>query len=661
MITSTSIRALLVFFLAQTLISESIAQVNPSVAVKPDLMLQIDLNRASLVDTIIDRWKIELTPAQTLMLRNRLSLLRADLLFSANVSSTLDGVLEAVTTQASPSRAVREIGSLSEKSKAAGEPARDLVYTPVAPCRILDTRRALAAGLPSPLSGGTLYPFKFTTTTSFLDFGGSASNCNIPPASDVKAVVLGVSLLQEQGLPNFSAYAGISDVNDLSAVLQNAILNFNIGDAAGSTAILRAGSSGEFLYLAMPTSVKANYTVEITGYFTSPMRTGDGLRVTNTNSISPNVVNGAAVNFVRDGVRGATIAGGGVADQGDPDYGGDAPNRVTDHYGFIGGGFSNRVGNDNALPGDAAFATIVGGRTNTAGGQFSFIGGGVDNSATGYVSTIAGGERNQARDSYSFVGGGEFNLASGLRSIVGGGTINVATGSASGVLGGEGNTAAGPYSTVVGGTGNNASGQSSMVLGGEDNTAAGPTSLAAGVKANAPLAGCFVWGDSLKSVVDCNGPDQFVARARGGFRFYTGGTTGAYTGATLPAGEGAWTTLSDIGAKTDIASASPKKVLESLLKLPILTWRYKSQPGPVRHMGPSAQAFMQAFGLGASPLGISTVDADGVALAAIQGLNEKLVTSLRLKDKALASQSSRIEKLEKALAEMQLRMSKNKR
>lgn len=37
-----------------------------------------------------------------------------------------------------------------------------------------------------------------------------------------------------------------------------------------------------------------------------------------------------------------------------------------------------------------------------------------------------------------------------------------------------------------------------------------------------------------------------------------------------------------------------------------------------------AQDFMAAFGLGGSDEGIGTVDADGVALAAIQGLNTKL-------------------------------------
>ena len=44
----------------------------------------------------------------------------------------------------------------------------------------------------------------------------------------------------------------------------------------------------------------------------------------------------------------------------------------------------------------------------------------------------------------------------------------------------------------------------------------------------------------------------------------------------------------------------------------------------VRHLGPTAQDFHAAFGLGHSDRHISTVDADGVALSAIQGLHELL-------------------------------------
>ena len=53
-------------------------------------------------------------------------------------------------------------------------------------------------------------------------------------------------------------------------------------------------------------------------------------------------------------------------------------------------------------------------------------------------------------------------------------------------------------------------------------------------------------------------------------------------------------------------------------------WNYKTDKH-VEHVGPMAQDFHAAFGLnGADDKHISVVDEGGVALAAIQGLNQKL-------------------------------------
>jgi len=59
-----------------------------------------------------------------------------------------------------------------------------------------------------------------------------------------------------------------------------------------------------------------------------------------------------------------------------------------------------------------------------------------------------------------------------------------------------------------------------------------------------------------------------------------------------------------------------------------------------------AQDFKAAFGLGESDTGITTVDADGVALAAIQGLNQKLTSELKQKDTEITELKTRLQKLE---------------
>jgi hypothetical protein len=82
---------------------------------------------------------------------------------------------------------------------------------------------------------------------------------------------------------------------------------------------------------------------------------------------------------------------------------------------------------------------------------------------------------------------------------------------------------------------------------------------------------------------------------------------------------------SDRNAKKNFSSIDPQNVLEKVAAMPITRWNYKTDSSKVTHVGPMAQDFHAAFGLnGGDDKHISVVDAQGVALAAIQGLNQKL-------------------------------------
>ena len=63
-------------------------------------------------------------------------------------------------------------------------------------------------------------------------------------------------------------------------------------------------------------------------------------------------------------------------------------------------------------------------------------------------------------------------------------------------------------------------------------------------------------------------------------------------------------------------------MLERVATLPLSTWRYTSDPGEVRHLGPMAQDFRFAFGLGDTDKGYHSIDAHGVSLASIKALFE---------------------------------------
>ena len=50
--------------------------------------------------------------------------------------------------------------------------------------------------------------------------------------------------------------------------------------------------------------------------------------------------------------------------------------------------------------------------------------------------------------------------------------------------------------------------------------------------------------------------------------------------------------------------------------LPVQTWRYKGEDSTMLHMGPYAEDFRAAFGLGTDSLTIGHIDLGGVLLAA---------------------------------------------
>ncbi|MDY7094870.1 MAG: tail fiber domain-containing protein [Acidobacteriota bacterium] len=99
---------------------------------------------------------------------------------------------------------------------------------------------------------------------------------------------------------------------------------------------------------------------------------------------------------------------------------------------------------------------------------------------------------------------------------------------------------------------------------------------------------------------------------------------------------------SDRAAKQDFQPVDSTTILEKIGALPVSSWSYKRDQGAVRHIGPVAQDFHAAFGLGSSDKHISSVDADGVALAAIQALYQRLME----KEQVIEDLQHRLEALE---------------
>lgn len=191
---------------------------------------------------------------------------------------------------------------------------------------------------------------------------------------------------------------------------------------------------------------------------------------------------------------------------------------------------------------------------------------------------------------------------------------------------------------------NSALGDYSMIPGGRGNKASGAYSFAAGRRAKALGSGSFVWGDATDADITA-GSNEFVVRASGGYTLYSNSTFSS--GVSLSAGSGTWSSISDSTLKRNINVVDGKEILDKVAQLPIKRWSYKSQDPSIEHIGPMAQDFYALFHLGENNKTISTIDPAGVALAAIQELNKKVIELEQLR--------ARVEKLESLLETLSLK------
>jgi hypothetical protein len=288
------------------------------------------------------------------------------------------------------------------------------------------------------------------------------------------------------------------------------------------------------------------------------------------------------------------------------------------------------------IPGYSAFR--AGTATDT---QWNAANIGLYSTALGYDTTASG---------YSSTALGVGTIASGIVSTALGyhttasGIISTALGHSTTASGytstamGVRTTASGDYSTAMGrsskanGSDSTAAGYSTTANGdsattfGASTTASGYASTAMGDNTSAPsyaetAFGCFSTTYTPDSLGSWSAGDRLLVVGNG-----TGDTARSDAfiifkngNATL---KGTLTQLSDRNAKTDIVAVDTAAVLAGVASLPIATWKYKTDTAT--HLGPMAQDFSEAFELGDTNTGIATVDADGVALAAIQELKKQL-------------------------------------
>ena len=383
------------------------------------------------------------------------------------------------------------------------------------------------------------------------------------------------------------------------------------------------------------------------------------------------------------GAYGVTIGGGGSGPLGVASTG--TIQRVNASYATIGGGFQNKIqtnadnsiiggGINNTIQHNSDNSTISGGvyntiKTNThnstIGGGYTntiqasagnaTIGGGVNNTiqAFSYYGTIPGGANNSVAADYGFAAGyrakanhqGAFVWADSQNADF------TSTGDDQFLIRASGGLGVGVTNPAY-----------LADFGGRIRIRNDPSS--------APLtAGVWLADDAFVGLANSNGAVVGLYGNHGAGWQLTMNTTNGYVGVGLSGGSAdnyfqvrqarcdgfIWINQSDRNLKQDFAAVDTVGVLEKIVAMPIQIWSYKGQLNQ-KHLGPMAQDFHAAFGLGNDDRAISTVDEGGVALAAIQGLNEKVESGkLKVENQLTELQrentelKARLEKLERVL------------
>ena len=592
-----------------------------------DALLAIDQQRASVVERIVAAWGPTLSKSKESVsideLRSRLLTLRADQLFAASLAGTEDGLRElAGYATAKPSL------TQAAHTKALGDAAADVVYTPVTPCRLVDTRGTFAAVYQgNGTASHTPIPFAPNEIRSYTVQGGNGVCLTQLPAGLNPSAVQ----LQVFGMPTTSASGDIeilpqgATFGSTATIVYVASINFNTVSTAAKI------NTADKQISVQVRGGGAHLAIDVVGYFAAPSGNGGKFLMQGGNAFGTMALLGTVDN---------------------------QPLTVL---------VNNTAGLRLAPATDAVGNTSV----NVIGG---FVGNVVD---AGIVAATVGGGgfkrydnasfANHVAKTYGTIAGGISNSVIGEGGTVAGGTANT-VGDYATITGGTSNTASGTLSVVAGGFGGTASGDVAFVAGGSSNTASGNGSFAAGHDAAANQDNCALFGLwSSSGQTSCfSTPYVFKVMGDNGFSVDYGSPTGSgggtkwlaigpYTNyhgivpSTIIAWNGAY--LSDAGVwvnassskflKTDFDGVDVSAVLRRVVGLPITTWRYKQGEGSVRHMGPMAEDFWNAFHIGYGDKTIADLDARGIEFAAIQGLH-KLVLD---KDAKIDAQQHEIAEL----------------
>jgi hypothetical protein len=520
------------------------------------------------------------------------------------------------------------VSTLAVTAPAAGqELGRDLVYSSVLPCRVIDTR--LQTG--GALAANTTRAFHIVgSSNDFVAQGGKSGGCGVPGfrngAPRALAVMINLVAVDPGGKGHLRAYPTDAAQVPTASALNFAPLGMNF--ANGLAVPLRRDSEGGDLTI-LSAFATSHVVADVVGYFAAPVGPFHAVR---------DVSNDIAVE-----TTGGTNAWARLW-------------MITPSQQWAWGTSENFNGNQLYLV-DWTWFSQTRMTVQPLGGPISFPVGNVG-IGTGSPTTrlhVAGDLTVDAANPTLFTGTGGAELNRYLH-VINSTDLQSASGlKAGGVLVSDSYAFANPgknhlvvKGTAVIGAANAPSGGVGLYATGALVGVQGAGS-SQGVRGEGAVYGVFARATNTSNSYALYGqqPNTCATCWAGYFDGSARVTSALSVGGSGSFGSAVFATdfveTSDRNEKANFADVDPRSVLETLAAIPIQTWNFKSQPESVRHMGPMAQDFHAAFGLGHDDKHISTVDAAGVSLAAIQGLYQML----QEKEQQIAELQARLDRLER--------------
>jgi hypothetical protein len=246
------------------------ADVSALVAKSPaSALLAVDQNRGSIIETIVNFWQADASAnkdasvraTEGAELRATLSSLRADHLLAASNARTLDGLKQIFVFADAGIAANKDADSTKSGQKNATAPASigslasDTTYTPITPCKLVDTRGTSGYAV----AGGAFAASEKRTYNSYSSCGPTVQNM----------AAIQVSAVTSYG----GAGGGILSMmaNTAAAPITNI---FYAGYAPVTTTIPVNGTSPGGLFDVQVSGVAgAHVILEVVGYFAAPTPT----------------------------------------------------------------------------------------------------------------------------------------------------------------------------------------------------------------------------------------------------------------------------------------------------------------------------------------------------------------------------------------------------